>query len=257
MIRFVSYAAALLAALAGASMPLPAADDSGSSSSGHRPGTSGYHGGGTQNPAWLSSADAIEKRLAAMPLQEAGKKPGDDDFFALGLVEMTKPQPTVSFQVVRGVRKAAMAVADFLSGGSDRQWKPVARTKTELVAKKFLTTAQSIEKKVKAFPLTTKGGKKEADDFFAVGTAELRLLDRHADIRFQVMGGTKEVANFLVAYILAAPEGTERLWSVRFRAKTEEEAEDLVAKWRIEYDRDQARQAEIARIYNARSTTRC
>jgi hypothetical protein len=121
-------------------------------------------------------------------------------------------------------------------------------------------------------------GKKAADDVFVVGTGELRLANRHADVRFQTMRGTSDVASFLIAYILGAPEQTQRQWHVFIRVKNEPEADQFLAELRRQYDADgvppntgsyaslrptmtpysaQSTQSTIASIYGAKTTRRC
>ena len=140
--------------------------------------------------------------------------------------------------------------------GAKRYWQPMGRMKTEAAAKKLLTRAKVIEKQVEMFPLDKKG-KKSPDDAFAVGTAELNLKTKHADIRFQVIEGTKKVSNFLIAYILAAPDNTQRQWHVFFRTKTAEDADQHVMQLRNWYDTLESQRKEVASIYHARTTRRC
>jgi hypothetical protein len=144
------------------------------------------------------------------------------------------------------------------SADAVRQWEGLARVKTDKAAQKQieLATAQSIEGRLERFALTGRG-KKAADDVFVVGTGELRLADRHADVRFQTMRGTSEVAGFLIAYIVGAPERTQRQWHVFLRVKNEPEADTYLAGLRRDYDAAESYRSTIAAIYGAKTTRRC
>jgi hypothetical protein len=205
---------------------------------------------------------SIEQRLGElMPLPPA-KKAAETDYFVIGTAEMADGLTVVNFVnflTIAGQREAAAAIADFLldaAHGAKRYWQPMGRVKNETAAKKLLIRAQLIEKQVDAFPLDQRG-KKSADDAFAVGTAELHLNNGHADVRFQVIQGTKRAADFVIAYILAAPDNTQRQWHVFTRSKTTEEADQYVAQLRSWYDALESQRQSIASIYHARTTRRC
>jgi hypothetical protein len=92
--------------------------------------------------------------------------------------------------------------------------------------------------------------KKAADDYFLVGTSEVRLAERHADVRFESVQGQKEVAAHLAEYVVSAPEQTLRQWHVFTRVKSSEEAESFLTDLRAQWDsleKMQADQAKLAR----------
>jgi hypothetical protein len=105
--------------------------------------------------------------------------------------------------------------------------------------------------------MTKKGAKKTPDDWFVVGTADLRLSDQHADIRFSVLHSVKTVADFLLDYVLAAPEGIKREWHLFYRFHTEQDANKDIDKMRKLYDELETQREELAKIYQAASTSRC
>jgi hypothetical protein len=205
---------------------------------------------------------AIERSLAELKPLPPAKNAAENDYFVIGTAEMADGLTVVNFVnflTIAGQHETATAIADFLldaGRGAKRYWQPMGRVKNETAAKKLLTRAQAIEKQVAAFPLAH-GGKKSPGDAFAVGTAELHLNNGQADIRFQVIQGTKRLADFLIAYILAAPDNTQRQWHVFSRAKTTEEADQYVAQLRSWYDALESQRQSIAAIYHARTTRRC
>jgi hypothetical protein len=168
----------------------------------------------------------------------------------------------VVFEIVKGLKETAAKVADFLSRKDKalvRKWDAFARTKTMAAAQKQLALAKSksIEAQVAAIPLSKKGGKKSPDDAFVVGTADLRLSDKHADVRFRVIKTVKAVADFLFDYVLAAPVDVKREWHIFYRSHSEEDANKYVAQLRKWYDDLEKQRDAIAAIYSAASTSRC
>jgi hypothetical protein len=204
----------------------------------------------------------IEARLAQLKPLPPAKKSADTDYFVIGMTELGDGKTVVNFVhflTIAGQREAATAIADFLldaTGRAKRFWQPMGRVKNEAAAQNLLARARLVEKKLEQFPLNTKG-KKSSDDAFAVGTAELNLKTLHADVRFQVIQGTTKVSDFLIAFMLAAPENSQRQWHVFFRAKTTDEADKYVEQLRIWYDSLDSQRREIAKIYRARTTRRC
>ena len=97
----------------------------------------------------------------------------------------------VDFKVIEGLREAAEWVTDFVLGcprGAVRKWKAFAHTTTKELAEKQAKAAraQSVEAKLEAFPLTkSKMAKRSNSDAFVIGTAELEMVTKHADIRFE------------------------------------------------------------------------
>jgi len=98
---------------------------------------------------------------------------------------------------------------------------------------------------------------KEADDFYVVGTADVNLQSRHADIRFFVKQGKEDVAEFLADYILAPPDGLVHQWHVFYRVKGPEQGQEALLAVRNQYDQVRAYRAQMQRIYNAKTTRRC
>lgn len=98
---------------------------------------------------------------------------------------------------------------------------------------------------------------KEADEFFVVGTADVNLQSRDADIRFFVKQGKEDVAEFLADYILAPSDGLVHQWHVFYRVKGAEQGQEALLAVRNQYDQVQAYRAQMERIYNAKTTRRC
>jgi hypothetical protein len=99
--------------------------------------------------------------------------------------------------------------------------------------------------------------KKDLDDCFLVGTAELTLSTGHADVRFEVKKGQQATAEFLVEYVLGAPEKTIRKWHVFSRVKDAQDAETAVTQIRTQYDQAVAYQDQLKQIYSATTIRRC
>jgi hypothetical protein len=164
----------------------------------------GYVSGGSGNSSGapqrarrnLTEADrarllqSIEEQLAQMACKDRSRK-SPTDFFVVSMIDAQGQRASVDYRVIQGLKETAAAVADFLAGaaaGSVRDWEPLARVKSEKAGQRQieLAKAQSIEGRLERFPLSGRG-KKSPDDVFVVGTAELRLSDRHADVRFQAV----------------------------------------------------------------------
>ncbi|MGD0899591.1 MAG: hypothetical protein ABR915_17310 [Thermoguttaceae bacterium] len=116
--------------------------------------------------------------------------------------------------------------------------------------------ARSIEGKLEAFK-PTKPGRKSPDDYFVVGTGELFPTTQHADIRFHVVGGTKPTASMLLEFILAGSDKTQRMWHVFDRFRSQADADTFIAQLRNWYDTMEQQRAQMAAIYNAKTTRRC
>ena len=95
------------------------------------------------------------------------------------------------------------------------------------------------------------------DDFYVLGTADVNVQSRHAEIRFSAKYGQQDTAEFLADYILAQPNGMLRQWHVFYRVKGSDQAQQTLLAVRNQYDQMQAYRAQMQRIYNARSTRRC
>jgi hypothetical protein len=214
----------------------------------------------------MSAADrarllqSVEEQLAQMPCTDRTKQ-SPADYFVVSMTEAQGQRASVEYRAIAGLKEAAEAVTDFLAGASAksvRRWEGLARVKTDRAAQKQieLARAQSIEGRLERFPLTGRG-KKAADDVFVVGTGELRLATRHADVRFQAMRGTIDVASFLIAYIVGAPERTQRQWHVFLRVKSEPEADTYLTDLRRQYDAAESYRSTIAAIYGAKTARRC
>jgi len=234
----------------------------------------GYVSGGSGNSSGapqrarrnLTEADrarlvqSIEEQLAQMACKDRSRK-SPTDFFVVSMIDAQGQRASVDYRTIQGLKETAAAVADFLgdaAAGTVRDWEPLARVKSEKAGQKQieLAKAQSIEGRLERFPLSGRG-RKSPDDVFVVGTAELRLSNRHADVRFQTMRRTSDVAGFLVAYILGAPEKTERQWHVFIRLKSDAEGETFLAELQRQYDAAESYRSTIASIYHAKTTRRC
>jgi len=100
------------------------------------------------------------------------------------------------------------------------------------------------------------GGKKNPDDYFLLGTAELNRATGHADVRFEVMQGQREVAGFLADYIAAASRTSLRKWHVFYRLKDAEKAEQALQFTRSQYDQLASYREQLRKTYNARTIRR-
>jgi hypothetical protein len=101
----------------------------------------------------------------------------------------------------------------------------------------------------------TDARKKGLDDFFVVGTADLNA-QRDADIRFEVRQGQRILSEYLVDYVLTAPENTFRKWHVFSRHNNGYVAEQALEFTRIQFDASLAYQADLRRMYAARAMCR-
>ncbi len=188
-----------------------------------------------------------------------GKK-ADEDFFVVGTIDLKDHHAVVDFVIKEGVQQTADFVADFVLGkpkGAIREWRVFARAKTEKAAEaqRLKAKSQSIEDQLAAFKLSTPG-KKSADDYFVIGTADMNKVTLHADIRFEILNGVKSAADFLIDFIFNRSKDHKGEWHVFYRAHTEAQAIDYRQQMRDWYDSMEAQRAEIAAIYNAQSTTR-
>jgi len=99
--------------------------------------------------------------------------------------------------------------------------------------------------------------KKGTDDYYLLGTADVNLRNRHADVRFGVKQGQRAVAEFLADYILSQPQGTLRQWHVFYRLKDSTQAQQALLLTRGQYDRMTAYRQQIRKIYKAKASRRC
>jgi len=99
--------------------------------------------------------------------------------------------------------------------------------------------------------------KKDASDFFVVGTAELTQTTGHADVCFQVRQGQRETAEYLVDYVAQAPARALRKWHVFHRLKDDATAQEALEFTRRQYDQMQTYRDRLMRQYQARSMRRC
>ncbi len=244
--------------------PQPPVKDEGS-----KPGSADYHGGFGDQASAANTAKRkklladIEKQLAATGVQ-GGKKRESADLFVIGTIEVLNDHHgNMEFEIVEGLKATAAKLVDFLlkEKALVRKWDVFARTKTLASAQKQLALAKSksIEGRVAVFPMKppNRRFKISPDDSFVVGTADLRLSNSHADVRFRVIKQRREVVSFLLDYVLAAPKGIKRDWNVFYRTHTEAEADKLIAQLRIDYDNLEQQRDAIAKIYAAATTLRC
>jgi hypothetical protein len=225
------------------------------------PNSPDYRPEGTHGPKWNDTLQAVKKELGELKLAGGGKKDDVNDYFVLGTIDIQDHKATVEYPIRQGLQKAAELMADFMTDkpkGAFRKWRGVGRAKAEKAAEGLAKNARakSIEGQLEAFK-PAKPGKKSLDDYFVVGTGELFPATQHADIRFHVVGGTSGTASMLLEFILAGSEKTKRMWHVFFRAHTEEEANNYIAQLRNWYDTMETQRAQMASIYNAKTTRRC
>lgn len=102
----------------------------------------------------------------------------------------------------------------------------------------------------------TDAPKKSLDDYFVIGTADLNVQTRDADVRFEARQGQKSVAEYLADYVLTAPENAFRKWHVFSRHKEGSQAEEALAQLRVRYDQSLAYQAQLRQIYAAATMRR-
>lgn len=98
--------------------------------------------------------------------------------------------------------------------------------------------------------------KKSLDDYFVIGTADLNVRTRDANVRFEARQGQQSVAEYLVDYLLTAPEDALRKWHVFSRYKEGSQAEAALSELRTRYDQSLAYQAQLRQIYAATSMRR-
>ena len=216
------------------------------------------HKGGAQRDSLLTT---IKEKLEAAEIKPAHSKKADDDFFVIGTIDLQNHHATVDFLIKQGIQEAADFIADFVLGkepGMIREWRVFGRAKN-VKAAEFLQAkakSESIEGQLAAFKMSTPG-KKSPDDYFVIGTADLNSITQNADIRFEVLQGIKKAADFLIDFIFNSPKGHKGEWHVFFRGHTEAQATDYRQQMRDWYDNMEAERAQLAAIYNAKTTARC
>ena len=99
--------------------------------------------------------------------------------------------------------------------------------------------------------------KKDASDFFVVGTAELTQVSGHADVCFQIKQGQRETAEYLVDYTAQASPQTLRKWHVFHRLKDDATAQEALQFTRRQYDQMQTYRDDLKRQYQATTIRRC
>jgi hypothetical protein len=189
-----------------------------------------------------------------------GKK-ADEDLFVVGTIDLENHHAAVDFVIKDGVQQTADFVAVFVLGkgpGVIREWRVFGRAKNMKAAEvlRAKAKAESIEDQLAAFKLST-AGKKSPDDYFVIGTADLNTATSHADIRFEILSGVKSAADFLIDFTFNRPKNHKGEWHVFFRAHTEDKATAYRQQMRDWYDSLEAQRAQIAAIYNAKTTARC
>ena len=101
------------------------------------------------------------------------------------------------------------------------------------------------------------GNRKGLDDLFLVGTSQITVRNRDAEVRFSVMNGADKSSNTIADYLLATPKGVARDFRVFARFKNEQDAQKGLIEIRQRYDQVQAYRAALMKLYNARSMRRC
>jgi hypothetical protein len=203
----------------------------------------------------------IKENLDTAVIKPPHSKKADDDFFVVGTVDLQNHHAVVEFLIKQGVQQTADFIADFVLGkerGSVREWRVLGRAKNMKVAENLRTKAksESVESRLAAFKSST-SGKLSPDDYFVVGTADLDPRTSHADIRFEILAGIKETADFLIDFIFNSPKNHKGEWHVFFRGRTEAQAIVYREQLRGWYDNMESQRAQIAAIYNAKTTARC
>jgi hypothetical protein len=204
--------------------------------------------------------DSIKKTLNDTTPKPRSKK-SDDDLFVVGTIDLRNHHAIVDFLIKEGVQQTADFIADFVLSkepGAVREWRVFARTKTIKAAEVLRAKAksESIEDQLAAFKLTPPS-KKSPDDYFVVGTADLNLSTSHADIRFEILGGVKNAADFIIDFNFNRPKNHQGEWHVFYRAHTESKAVEYRQAMRDWYDSLEAQRAQMAAIYKAKTTARC
>jgi hypothetical protein len=103
----------------------------------------------------------------------------------------------------------------------------------------------------------TDAPKKSLDDFFLIGTADLYVATMHADIRFEARQGQQSSAEYIVDYVLTAPDSMLRKWHIFSRHHADETAQQALAEIRMQFDQSMAYQDQLRQIYKARTMRRC
>ena len=213
-------------------------------------------GGADRDKCW-----PIKDKLDAADIKPPHSKKADDDFFVVGTIDLKDKHAAVDFVIKQGIQQATDFIADFVAGkgpGMIREWRVFGRTKNAKAAEVMRTKAkaESIEGQLAAFKMST-SGKKTPDDYFVVGTADLNKATENADIRFEILKGIKDTADFLIDFIFNSPKNHKGEWHVFFRGHTEAQATDYRQQMRDWYDNMEAERAQLAAIYNAKTTARC
>jgi hypothetical protein len=204
---------------------------------------------------------AVKEQLDAFTPKPPRTKKADEDFYVVGTIDLQNHHAIVDFVIEEGVQQTANFIADFVLGkefGEIREWRVFARAKTLKVAEVLRTKAksESIEDQLTAFKLTT-SGKKSPDDCFVIGTADLDLATLHANIRFEILSGIKNAADFIIDFTFNLPKNHKGEWHVFYRARTEAKASEFRQAMRDSYDSLVAQRNQIAAIYKAKTTARC
>jgi hypothetical protein len=239
-----------------------AADDPPAKSEFDNPNSPGYRipsESPVRGPERDALAASIKEKLDAHK-PHSGKKEAND-FFVVGTIALQNHHAVVDFLIKQGLQPAADSVADFVLGKADgeiREYRIFGRAKNLKAAEVIRAKAKSdsIEDQLIAFKRTTPG-KKTLDDYFVVGTADLNSRTLHADIRFEVLGGVKATADFLIDFIFNSAKDHKGEWHVFFRGRTEAQATDYRQQMRQWYDSQEAQRSQIAAIYKAKTTARC
>ncbi len=202
----------------------------------------------------------IKAKLEAAEIKPPHSKKADGDFFVIGTIDLKNHHAAVDFAIKEGVQETIDFIADFVLGkerGMVREWRVFGRAKNAKAAEAMRTKAKadSIEGQLAAFKMST-SGKKSPDDYFVVGTADLNKVTENANIRFEVLQGIKATADFLIDFIFNSAKNHKGEWHVFFRGHTETQATDYRQQMRDWYDNMEAERAQLAAIYNAKTTVR-
>ena len=130
----------------------------------------------------------------------------------------------MEFPVIQGLQKAAEHIADFMLDKPEeaiRQYRPSARRKTEKAGPGTCSEGPGPVDRRAARGLQAEqaGQEKRRRTTSSSARGSSTRSTRHADIRFEIVKGVKETANFLLDFILGAPPNTQRQWHVFFRCR--------------------------------------
>lgn len=97
---------------------------------------------------------------------------------------------------------------------------------------------------------------KQAEDWFVVGTAVLDPQTLHADVCFKTIRGQQQAADSIVTFLVEPTKGPFRQWQAFHRAEAEEQAAELLASVRSQYDQAVAYRDMLMKRFGAKTIRR-